>query len=155
MTIKTLKIFFTLTLLTAFAAIANAQSVNGSIGNGTVLRGSTTRATVYLNIPSGLHVNSNSPKGEYQIPTSLRVSGRGIKFGNVFYPRGRDRKFSFSSTTINVYEGRTAFSFPVIVPQNYRGSTITVRVSVKYQACTDETCFPPRSKEVTLTAKVR
>ena len=31
---------------------------------------------------------------------------------------------------------------------------VSVRVAVKYQACTDEVCYPPKTKEVTLTARV-
>ncbi len=149
---------FSLVLFLSAAGIVasvNAQTVSGSIGNGTVSRGKVSRATVVLSIPSELHVNSNRPGSEYAIPTTVRASAKGIKIGAVSYPRGRNRKFSFSESTINVYEGRTAFNFNVTVPANYRGDTIRVNVTVKSQACTDEVCYPPKTKQLTLTAVVK
>src|SRR2546423_323898 len=127
---------------------ANAQSVSGSIAGGSVTRGTAARATVVLSIPAGLHVNSSRPSGEYMIPTSLRASAHGVKIGPVKYPRGHDRKFEFSEHTINVYEGRATFTFPVTVPTSYRGATVAVRVAVKYQACSNEACFAPKTKNV-------
>ncbi len=134
---------------------ANAQTVSGSIGNGTIKPGVATRGTVVLNIPGGLHVNSSRPGSEYAIPTSVRVtSSGGVRVGAVSYPRGKNRKFGFSEDTINVYEGRTRFSFNVTVPKNYRNMAVKVNVTVRYQACTDEVCYPPKSKKLTLTATV-
>jgi DsbC/DsbD-like thiol-disulfide interchange protein len=135
-----------------FTAQINAQTISGSIP--TVKRGGSTKGTIVMSIPGGLHVNSSRPNSEYAIPTNVRVSGAGLKFGAVNYPRGTNRKFEFSENSINVYEGRVTFSFNVTVPANFKGNTIKVRAVVKYQACTDEVCYPPKSKEVTLTARV-
>lgn len=134
---------------------SNAQSVNGSIANGSVTRGTPARATVYLSVPAGLHVNSSRPSGEYMIATRVTVTARGAKIGHVVYPRGHDRKFDFSEHPINVYEGRVAFTFPVTVPTGYQGTSVAVRVAVKYQACSNEACFAPKTKNLTLTARVR
>ena len=133
----------------------SAQSVSGSIAGGSVTHGKPAKATVVLGIPAGLHVNSSRPSGEYMIPTSVRASARGVKIGSVTYPRGHNRKFDFSEHTINVYEGRTTFTFPVTVPESYRGTTVAVRVVVHFQACTNEACFAPKTKNVTLTARVK
>ena len=142
-------------VLTSYVTSINAQSVSGSIGNGTVTRGTAARATVVLSIPGGLHVNSNRPNGEYAVATTVRATSNGAKIGAVSYPRGRNRKFEFSDQTLNVYEGRTAFGFNVTVPAGFKGNSISVRVVVRYQACTNEVCYPPKSKEVTLTARVK
>ncbi len=143
-------------LMAAAAAFSNisAQSVSGSIAGGAVTRGKAARAIVVLSIPGGLHVNSNRPNSEYAVATVVRASAPGVKIGPVSYPRGRNRKFSFSENTINVYEGRTSFGFNITVPTTFRGNRVSVRVAVKYQACTDEVCYPPKTKEVTLTARV-
>lgn len=133
----------------------NAQTVRGSIGNGTVTRGTATRATVVMSIPAGLHTNSSRPSGEYMIPTTVRASAHGVKIGNVIYPRGRDKTFDFSQHPINVYEGRVTFTFPVTVPESYRGTSVAVRVTVRSQACTNEACYAPKTKNLTLTARVR
>lgn len=133
----------------------DAQTVSGSIGNGTISPGKTVRAKVFFSLPGGLHANSNRPGGEYAVPTMVRASASGVKIGPVSYPRGVNRKFDFSEKPLNVYEGRTAFGFDVTVPAGYRGSSIRVNVIVKYQACTNEVCYPPKSKQVTLTARVK
>lgn len=148
------RVFGSVLFLIAAGVMANAQSVNGSIGNGTVTRGKATRATVVLSIPGGLHANSNRPGTEYAIPTTVRASSRGITVGRVNYPRGSNRKFGFSENAINVYEGRPAFTFNVTVPTNYKGDSIRVNVAVKYQTCSSEVCYPPKTKELTLTARV-
>jgi hypothetical protein len=106
-------------------------------------------------MPAGLHVNSNRPNSEYAIPTTVRASARGLKISPVRYPRGQNRKFEFSQDRINVYDGRVAFGFNVTVPPTYKGSTIRVNVAVKYQACTNEVCYQPKTKNITLTARVR
>jgi hypothetical protein len=141
-------------VLLAAVLVSNAQSVNGSLG--TVTKGKPQRATVYLSIPGGQHANSHNPNSEYAIATVVRASStKGVKIGAVSYPRGRNRKFGFSETPINVYEGRVAFTFPVTVPQNFAGSSVRVNVSVRYQTCTDEVCYPPKTKSLTLSAAVR
>ena len=150
---RILGILFTVLMLGITAV--SAQSVSGSIGNGTVARGSSARGSIVLSIPGGLHVNSSRPASEYAIPTTVRLSGTGVRVAGPTYPRGVNRKFQFSENLINVYEGTVRFPFTVNVPRGFKGDTVRVRAVVRYQACTDEVCYPPRNKEVTLTARVR
>jgi hypothetical protein len=94
----------------AFAfATSNAQAVSGSIARDAARRGATTTGTIVLDIPKDLHVNSSRPKSEYAIPTTVRISGKGVRVGGITYPAGENRKFQFSEELINVYEG-TVFS---------------------------------------------
>lgn len=134
---------------------ASAQTVSGSITGGTVSKGKAARGSIVLSVPGGLHVNSSRPGNKYQIPTNVRLSAAGARVSGPTYPRGINRKFQFSETVINVYEGTVRFPFTVTVPAGFRGNTLSVRAVVRYQACTDEVCYPPRSKEITLTARVR
>jgi DsbC/DsbD-like thiol-disulfide interchange protein len=140
----------------ASASQASAQTVSGSLGNGTVAKGGKARGTITLSIPGHLHVNSSRPNSEYLIATSIRLSGgKGARVSGVTYPRGVNRKFQFSETPLNVYEGTVRCPFTVTIPANFKGNTISVRAVVRYQACTDEVCYPPKSREITLTARVR
>ena len=150
-----LALLFPLSLILLLAGGAGAQTVSGSIGNGSAAKGSATRGRVVIDIPGGLHVNSNRPSSQYAIPTSVRVTAQGARVSAVSYPRGRNRKFQFSEQPINVYEGRVVFPFTVTVPASFRGDAVRVRAVVRYQACTDEVCYPPKTKEITLTAKIR
>ncbi|MBL8122726.1 MAG: protein-disulfide reductase DsbD N-terminal domain-containing protein [Pyrinomonadaceae bacterium] len=131
------------------------QSVSGSITGGSVTRGGSAKGSIVLTIPGGLHVNSSRPASEYAIPTTVRLSGAGVRISGPTFPRGVNRKFQFSENTINVYEGTVRFPFTVTVPTGFKGDTVRLRAVVRYQACTDEVCYPPRNKEITITARVR
>lgn len=146
---------FAIFSLFILVAAASAQNISGSITGGSVSRGSSARGVIVMSIPGGLHVNSNRPSSQYSIPTTVRLAGTGVRIGAVSYPRGSNRKFDFSESTINVYEGTVRFPFTVTVPANFRGNTVRIRATVKYQACTTEVCYPPKTKEITLTATVR
>lgn len=136
-------------------ADASAQTVSGSITGGSVARGASAKGAIVLSIPGGLHVNSSRPASEYAIPTTVRLSGTGVRVSGPMFPRGTNRKFQFSENTINVYEGTVRFPFTISVPAGFKGDTVRVRAVVRYQACTDEVCYPPRTKEITITARVR
>ena len=148
---------FLLTIAAATGALSytSAQTFSGVITGGSVARGNSAKGTVVMNIPAGLHVNSNRPSSPYAIATSVKITGAGVSVAGVNYPRGRNKKFQFSEDSINVYEGRVAFGFTVKVPASYRGNTVRVRAAVRYQACTEEVCYPPKTKDIILTAKVR
>jgi len=134
----------------------NAQTVSGSIAKGELTRGRKAKATVVLDIPHDLHANSNKPGSEYAIPTTVKITPvSGVKIGTVVYPRGKNKKFEFSETALNIYEGRVVFTFDVTVPTSYRKPKLVIEASVRYQACTNEVCYPPKSKQVKLTANVR
>lgn len=144
---------FSLGILFLAESRANAQTVSGSVG--AVARGGSVKGTVTLSIPGGLHTNSNRPSKDYLIATTVKVSAVGARAGAVTYPRGRNRKFQFSEEPLNVYEGTVSFPFNLTVPPGFKGNVVKVRAVVRYQACTDEVCYPPKSKEVVLTAKVK
>ena len=144
---------FSIGLFFLAAVSSSAQTVGGSIG--AVSRGGSVKGTVTLSIPGGLHVNSNRPNSQYAIPTSVKVSAVGAKTSAVSYPRGRNRKFQFSEDTLNVYEGTVSFGFNLTVPASFKGNVVKVRAVVRFQACTEEVCYPPKTQEVTLTAKIK
>ncbi|HXF43781.1 MAG TPA: protein-disulfide reductase DsbD N-terminal domain-containing protein, partial [Pyrinomonadaceae bacterium] len=111
---------------------------------------------ITLSLPDGLHVNSFRPLSEYSIPTTVRLSAtKGVKVYGPTYPRGKTKTFQFSKNPINVYEGVVNFPFTFIVPTNYTGKTVTVRAVVRYQACTDSICYPPKTQTVLITARVK
>jgi DsbC/DsbD-like thiol-disulfide interchange protein len=140
----------------AFSSLTKAQAVgvNGSIG--AVKRGGSARGAIVLTIPAGLHANSNRPGTEYAIPTVVKLTATGgARVGGVSYPRGKSRRFGFSDESISVYENRAAFGFNLSVPANYKGNVVKVRATVRYQTCSNEVCYPPKTQEITLTARVK
>ena len=138
-----------------FAVAASAQNITGSIKGGSVAKGSSARGVISMSIPAGLHVNSNRPSFDNAIATVVKLTGTGIHVGAVNYPRGTNRKFEFSENPLNVYEGTVRFPFSITVPSGFKGDVVRLRATVRFQACTNEVCYPPKSKEITITAKVR
>ncbi|HEX8336606.1 MAG TPA: protein-disulfide reductase DsbD domain-containing protein [Pyrinomonadaceae bacterium] len=133
---------------------ANNIGVNGFFSVDRAQQGGTFQAAVVMDIPRGLHVNANKPLGKYAVPTVVKVDApRGFRVTPVTYPRGGVRTFSFGGsdvTRIAVYEGRTVFRFNVSVPANQPFGVENVRVSVRFQSCTDEVCYPPATRNLDL-----
>ncbi|MET0624913.1 MAG: protein-disulfide reductase DsbD domain-containing protein [Pyrinomonadaceae bacterium] len=137
---------------------ANGIGVNGFFSVDPAQQGSTFQAAVVMEIPRGLHVNSNKPLGKYAVPTVVKVDApRGFRVTPVTYPRAAVRAFSFGGAAaerLAVYEGRAIFRFNVSVPANHSLGVETVRVNVRFQSCSDEVCFPPATRELALRIAV-
>jgi DsbC/DsbD-like thiol-disulfide interchange protein len=136
-------------------AQASNININGFFSVDPAQQGSTFQAAVVLDIPEGLHVNSNRPLGKYAVPTVVKVEApRGLKVAPVTYPAGRVRTFRFGEGTpeerLAVYEGRAVARFNVSVPADYEQGVARIRVSVRFQSCNDEVCFPPATRDLVL-----
>jgi hypothetical protein len=141
------------------AAVPEPQSsninINGFFSVDPAQQGSSFQAAVVMEIPRGMHVNSNRPLGKYAVPTVLKVDApRGLRVTPVSYQRGEVRTFRFGEGSpeerLAVYEGRAIFRFSVSVAPGAELSVARVRVSVRFQSCNDEVCFPPATRELTL-----
>ena len=141
-------IFIGLMLVAATAA----QTVSGSVKR--VRRGGATTGTIVLTIPQGFHVNSNRPNSRYLIPTSVALTSPGATVTLRAYPAGKNKLFAFSEEPLNVYEGRVRFDFKLSVPRNFRRKTARITVRVSFQPCTDEVCYQPQTKRLTVTARI-
>jgi DsbC/DsbD-like thiol-disulfide interchange protein len=133
---------------------SNNVNVNGFFSVDPAQQGSNFQAAVVMEIPGGLHVNSNRPLGKYAVATTLKVDApKGLRVTPVTYPRATVRAFRFGGATeerLAVYEGRALFRFNVSVPANYEQGVARIRVSVRFQSCNDEVCFPPATRELQL-----
>ena len=148
--------------LTVMLASPEPQSssivVHGFFSVDPAQQGSTFQAAVVMDIPRGLHVNSNKPLGKYAVPTVVKVDApRGWRVTPVSYPRAAVRSFSFGGAEaerLAVYEGRAIFRFSVGVPAGHPVGVETVCVSVRFQSCNDEVCFPPATRDLSLRIAV-
>jgi thiol:disulfide interchange protein DsbD len=129
--------------------------VSGSFAPDKVRKGQTVRASVVMEIPNGLHVQSNKPLDKFLIATKLDVeTPAGMKVGVVSYPRALMRNLKFSKNKVAVYEGRTTIRFPLTIPAGYSGGSGEIRGKLRFQACNDESCFPPVTREVKMWLNV-
>lgn len=122
----------------------------------TVTRGKSNPVNLRFRVSSGFHVNSNQPKSEFLIPTALKVSApTDIVIGKVTYPAGSEMSFSFSpDDKLSVYTGE----FPVVVEVRPLAEVIPakymIRGELKYQACDNAACYPPKKLPVQFEVQV-
>jgi len=114
-----------------------------------------TRATLKLRfrVFPGYHVNSHTPTQNYLIPTALTLApAPGVKPGEPAYPAGQPYSFSFDpKTKLSVYAGDFLVKLPIIAAPGDHA----IKASLRYQACNNASCFPPRNLDITIpfTAK--
>lgn len=130
-------------------------NVSGSIAPDKIRKGRSARATVVMDIPAGLHVQSSKPLDKFLVATKLEVEApAGMRVGTIVYPRALMRKLKFSKGMVAVYEGRAVIRFNVTVPANYSGGSGEIKGKLRFQACNDESCFPPVTREVKMWLNV-
>lgn len=130
-------------------------NVTGSLAPDKVKKGRTVRASVVMDIPSGLHVQSSKPLDKFLVATKLDVeTPSGMKVGPISYPRALMRKLKFSKGNVAVYEGKSTVRFNVTVPADYSGGSGEIKGKLRFQACNDEACFPPKTREVKMWLNV-
>jgi hypothetical protein len=163
MTIRALFLFIiTFALLTPANTYStpspqSAQDVKvyGSIAPDKVKKGGIARATVTMEIPQGLHVQSSKPLDKFLVATKLDVeTPAGMKVGPISYPRAVMRNLKFSKASVSVYEGKAVIRFNVTVPANYSGGSGEIKGKLRFQACNDEACFPPITREAKMWLNV-
>jgi hypothetical protein len=122
----------------------------------TAQRAQQTMVNLDFRIPPGYHINSNTPKSEFLIPTALKMDlPTDIILGKIEYPAGEDRSFPFSpDEKLSVYSGDFTIAVAVhplhsVVPGKYQ-----MRGVLRYQACDNAACYPPKSLPVSFEVKV-
>jgi DsbC/DsbD-like thiol-disulfide interchange protein len=122
-----------------------------SLANQEVQRGRAVRASLVLTIPAGYHVNAHNPVSRFALPTKIEVEApSGIKIGAITYPKAVVRRFSFSENRLGVYDRSAVLKFSLVVPPNQAIGKGELKVWLSYQSCSDEVCFPPVKREITV-----
>ena len=145
-------------LLCAAASTARAQAdvqINGFYASNRAQQGRAVQAAVVLEVPSGYHVNANKTGNKFSIPTTVKIEApAGVRVSAVSYPRGAVRTLKFSKEPLALYEGRAVLRFTAIFPAGFKTGETELRARVRYQACNDEVCYPPVTREITMPVAV-
>jgi hypothetical protein len=122
----------------------------------TAQRAEPTMVNLNFRVPEGYHINSSTPKSEFLIPTALKMDlPTDIILGKIEYPAGEDRNFPFSpDEKLSVYSGDFTIAVAVhplhsVVPGKYE-----MRGVLRYQACDNAACYPPKNLPVSFEVKV-
>ena len=144
------------TILNAFAQgskqVIEARAVLESDG---AAPGSSIKAAAVARVSSGFHVNDHKPSQEYLIPTEWTIEGaRGISVEKMAYPKGELKKFTFSDDRLSVYEGELTIGALLKISRAAKPGVYKLKGVLKYQACNDHACLPPKSLPLDLDVKV-
>lgn len=122
----------------------------------TAQRAEQTMVNINFRVPPGYHINSNTPKSEFLIPTTLKMEvPTDIVLGKIGYPAGEDASFPFSpDEKLSVYTGDFTVSVGVhplhaVMPGKY-----LLHGTLRYQACDNAACYPPKTLPVSFEIKV-
>jgi DsbC/DsbD-like thiol-disulfide interchange protein len=121
-----------------------------------VARKNTTQPVeIVVHVKSGYHVNSTTPSDEYLIPLKLSFPDSGLLVEDVQYPKPKMQKFQFSPTPISVYEGDIKTVARVRIPSGAKSGMTHLTGKLRYQACSDRACLPPRTLDVKVPVEIR
>jgi thiol:disulfide interchange protein DsbD len=120
-----------------------------------VYSGGEFKLAVITNIEETWHINSNKPYEAFLIPTEISLEeNENFKLTKIIYPKAKDYNFSFSETSLSVWEGEILFGGLVKVDRKLNPGKYKLVINLKYQACNDNTCLPPTSVKDTIEIEV-
>ena len=117
-------------------------------------RNTTQPVEFTIQIRNGYHINSNTPADEYLIPLRWTFEGP-LTISEIAYPKPKMQTFPFSQKPMSVYEGDVKTTAKVTVPAKAAASSQHVIGTLRYQACNDRMCLPPRTLEVKVPIEIR
>lgn len=120
-----------------------------------VLRTEVESAVIIrLEMAPGLHVYGE-PLPEGFIPTTVQVQAEGARIGPPRYPKTKSLAFPALGVTLPVWEGVGEIRVPITLGRVEKNAgPLPVAVEVRYQACSDRLCYPPKTARLTLNAPV-
>jgi hypothetical protein len=152
------------TTLALFSSLALAQSPGkkapsvsmAPVAPVTVTRGQAAPVSLHFRVAPGFHINSNTPKSEFLIPTALKMDApTDIALTKTTYPEGKDMAFPFApDEPLNVYSGDFTVTLTVRPLHTVMPSKYAIHGELKYQACDNAACYPPKKLPVDFEVKV-
>ncbi|TMA65602.1 MAG: DUF255 domain-containing protein [Deltaproteobacteria bacterium] len=134
-------------LLAALVLLAPGARAAEDVVSAT-LAGAEGQAVVEVTVAPGWHVNAHDPRDDFLVPTTLTLlPPDGMRAGEVVYPEPVERRLAFGGDhALRLYTGRVRFTARLEgTPAAGAGP---LRAALRYQACNDSRCLPPRTLEL-------
>lgn len=115
--------------------------------------GKDSMVELHFRVKPGMHVNSHQPHEKGLIPTQLIVAEDGsIDVTAVDFPAGADFALpSMPSEKVSVYTGE----FVLRAHVKASAGNHMLQAALRYQACDDRSCYPPRKAPVAINVVAR
>jgi len=118
-------------------------------------RGSEATAKLAVTLGEGYHVNSNAPHESYLIPLRLTWTPAPLAVDAVTYPKAHDEKYQFSDEALSIYTGTFEIATKFKVPGDTPTGPVILAGKLRYQACNNTMCFPPKTVDVRLPVEIQ
>jgi hypothetical protein len=116
--------------------------------------GTTVEVKLPLQLREGYHVNSNRPPDPYLVGLRLTWDSGPFTASEVVYPQPSFLKVEFFPGPLPVFSGRfellTRFKIAASMPPGL----VSVPGKLRYQACNDRMCLPPKTIDIVLPVSV-
>jgi Disulphide bond corrector protein DsbC len=121
-----------------------------------VIMGRTTPVAFTFHIKPGFHVNSHQPTQPQLIPTDLRFSPpEDLVIAKKQYPEGVLTMFPFDpNNKLSVYSDYIIVKAVVLAAPKATAGNYTVHGELKYQACDNNSCYPPKILPIQFDVKL-
>ena len=114
----------------------------------TIPAGKPSDVALHFRVAPGLHINSHVPKEEFLIPASFTIpEGAGVSLQSATYPDGAEFILPADpSTKLSVYTGEFVIQARVVA----KAGDHLVEAKLRFQACDETVCLPPKTIPVTI-----
>jgi thiol:disulfide interchange protein DsbD len=117
--------------------------------------GEEVRVAIQVQLPEGVHVNSNVPRDTALIPVVLTVQPpSGVTVLEVSYPEATDLEQVGAEELLAVYESSFTVGVRLAVASDMDLGVLTVPASFRYQACDEQMCYFPQTESTEWTFPV-
>ena len=117
--------------------------------------GGTVQAALQVRLDQQYHVNSNKPDEDFLIPTVLTVTPpEGFTVSKIVYPEPIMLKPAFSEVPMSVFEREFVIGVVLEVGPDVEPGTYAIKSVLGYQACNDQYCLAPTTKDLERELKV-
>ncbi len=127
----------------------------GSVPQVSVKRGAVVTIELPAQLKSGYHVNSNKPSDEFLIPLKLTWDAGPLDVVDVSYPQPKFEKYAFADKPISVFSGDFKIATRFKAKPSAAAGPAVISGKLRYQACTDRECFPPKSVPVSVAVNLQ
>jgi hypothetical protein len=121
----------------------------------TAPRKGEAEAAFAVHVRSGYHVNSNTPAEDYYIPLRLTWEPGALNAGQTVFPKPELQKYEFSTKPLSVFTGDFKLVTRFKVEEKAPAGMGVAVGKLRYQACNETTCFPPKTVEIRLPYEIR
>ena len=108
-----------------------------------VTAGKPGTVALHFRVAQGLHINSHTPSDDSLIPTVFSIpAGAGVQLSSASYPPGAQFALAIDpKTRLSVYTGEFIVRARIVAtPGNH-----LIEGKLRYQACDNNECMPPRT----------